>query len=183
MRNTYYIFLLLSLGFFSACNSNTGTEGTQSGKANVDGQTLLKPFSDSVKLDTFRIALKGESLKDMVMSFNITAHDGAKIYQKDFKVTDLIKNYESTLDLKKESKQKEFIQQELKLFFEDENFLEPAVTENENPDANTPDKAFFAELKRSALNGFKYRTSNEQKVYIAWSEKEHKVLPYYSCCK
>lgn len=182
MKNRY-ICILLFLGFLAACNGNKGTDAAKGSGTDAAGFTMLKPFSDSVKVDTFKVVLNGESLKDMVMSFNIIAHNGAKIYQKDFKATDLIKNYESTLDLNKESKQKEFIQQEFKSFFEDENFLEPAVTENESPDANTPDKGFFNELKLSGLNGFKYRLSNEQKVYIAWSAKEQKVLPYYSCCK
>jgi serine/threonine-protein kinase RIO1 len=72
---------------------------------------------------------------------------------------------------------------EYKLFLDDENFLEPAVTENETPDQYTPDKKFHNELKQSALNGFKYRTGKETNIYIAWSEKEKRVKPYYNCCK
>ena len=75
------------------------------------------------------------------------------------------------------------MQQELKLFLDEENFLEPAVTENETPDENTSDKNFYNELKRSGHNGFKYRLSNETEVYIAWSAQKKQVLPYYSCCK
>lgn len=182
MKKTYSCILLF-LGFLAACNSGKTSDTDQKLKTNTADHVLLKPFSDTVKTDTFKVVLKGDAPKNMVISFSITAHTGSKIYEKDFKASDLLKNYESTLDLNKESKQKDFILQEFNLFLEDENFLEPAVTENENPDANTPDKDFFNELKLSGLNGFKYRLSNESKVYIAWSAKAQKVLPYYSCCK
>nr|WP_199082070.1 hypothetical protein [Pedobacter sp. ASV19] len=71
---------------------------------------------------------------------------------------------------------------EFNFFLEDENFLEPAVTSDEIPDQYTADKAFYEELKRSNLNGFKYRISKETKVYIAWSALEKKVKIYYKCC-
>lgn len=180
---TRYTFILLFLGALAACNGNKRGDAAQKVKTSTADQVLLKPFTDTVKSDTFKVVLKGDAPKNMVISFSITAYHGHQIYQQDFKATDLLKNYESTLDLDKVSKQKEFILQEFNLFFDDENFLEPAVTENETPDANTPDKDFFHELKLSGRNGFKYRLSNETKVYIAWSEKAQKVLPYYSCCK
>lgn len=182
MKKTHHLYILLFFGILAACNGNKSSNSA-SLKSAAEGHTLLKPFSDSLKVDTFKVVLKGDAPKNMLIRFTITAHDGVRIYQKDLKATDLIKNYQSTLDLEKESKQKDFILQEYNLFFEDENFLEPAVTENENPDTYTPDKDFFSELKRSGLNGFKYRLGNENKVYIAWSAKEKKVLPYYSCCK
>ncbi|WEK20955.1 MAG: hypothetical protein P0Y49_07365 [Candidatus Pedobacter colombiensis] len=176
MKN-YLIPILLILGFLNACTSGHETKGS------AENHLVLKPFSDSVKVDTFKVALTGETLKDMAIQFTITAHDGKLIYNKDFKAADLIDNYKSTVDLKKERSQMDFIMNEYKLFLDDENFLEPAVTENENPDQYTPDKTFYNELKQSALNGFKYRTGKETSVYIAWSEKEKKVKPYYNCCK
>lgn len=180
----YYACFLLIVAFLAACNSNNKPVDPKLSKpASPGGITVLKAFSDSLKVDTFKVVLTGDAPKNMMIKFSITAFNGVKIYEKDLKATDLIQNYQSTLDLEKDSKQKDFILQEYNLFFEDENFLEPAVTENETPDANTPDKTFFQELKLSGLNGFKYRTGNDNKVYIAWSAKEKKVLPYYSCCK
>lgn len=178
----YFICILLATGLLSACTGNS-KPGKDELDAFAKGKTILKAFTDTVKLDTFKVVLNGDEPKNMVMTFTITAHDGKQVFKKDFKATDLIDNYQSTLELKKDSKQKKFITEEYNLFFEDENFLEPAVTENETPDENTPDKAFFEELKRSGLNGFQYRLSNENKVYIAWSDKDQQVLPYYSCCK
>lgn len=179
----HFTYLLLFLCVLAACKGNKTKASAEDLKNNLKGQTVLKAFSDTLLLDTFKVVLKGQKPADMIMNFTITAHDGAKIYEKDFKATELLKNYASTLDLKKQAKQLEFMQQELKLFLDEENFLEPAVTENEDPDANSPDKDFYNELKRSALNGFKYRLSNETEVYIAWSAQKKQVLPYYSCCK
>lgn len=173
----YLIPILLVFGILSACTSDHKTKGS------AENHIILKPFSDSVKIDTFKVALNGGAVKDMTIQFSITAYDGKLIYSKDFKAKDLIDNYKSSVDLKKERSQMDFIMNEYKLFLDDENFLEPAVTENENPDQYTPDKTFYNELKQSTLNGFKYRTGKETSVYIAWSEKEKKVKPYYNCCK
>lgn len=177
MKN-YYILLLFLLFFFIACRPSG-----QEKKGNTQDQMVLKPFSDTLKVDTFKVALTGNVVKDMTIKFTITAHNGQLIYSKDLKAKDLIDNYKSTVDLKKERSQMDFIINEYKLFLDDENFLEPAVTENENPDQYVPDKKFYDELKQSVLNGFKYRTGKETSVYIAWSEREKRVKPYYNCCK
>lgn len=168
------LFILL----LAAC-SPSGKET----KGKIADQVVLKPFSDTARVDTFKVSLTGEVLEDMNISFTITAHRGQQIYHKAFKATDLIGNYKYTVDLKKERNQMAFIKEEFKLFFEEENFLEPAVTENENPDKNVPDVGFYNELKKSGLNGFKYRSGKETSVYIAWSESAQKVKIYYNCCK
>ncbi|WP_316818902.1 hypothetical protein [Pedobacter nyackensis] len=177
MKN-YFIPILLLFAIIGACNP-----GGKELKGNLEDHLVLKPFSDSVLIDTFKVSMVGQELKDMTIRFSITAHNGQQIYQKDFAARDLIADYKSSVDLKKERSQMDFILNEYKQFLDDENFLEPAVTENENADQYTPDKTFYEELKQSSLNGFKYRTGKENNVYIAWSEKEKKVKPYYDCCK
>lgn len=177
MKN-YVIPILFLFTSISACNPN-GKEL----KGHIEDHKVLKPFSDSVLIDTFKVALIGNELKDMAIKFTITTHNGKLIYQKDFVATDLIADYKSSVDLKKERTQMDFIISEYKQFLDDENFLEPAVTENESADQYTPDKKFYNELKQSVLNGFKYRTGKENNVYIAWSEEEKTVKPYYNCCK
>ena len=177
--NTLLLFIaVLSL---ASCSSETKTNAD---KVTVSEQIkqITKPFSDTDKLDTFRVVLLGEKPKDMRLQFSITSHDGKQIYTQAFDAKTLIDNYKQTVDLKKEAKQINFIKQEFEMFFEDDNILEPAVTETEEPDQFVPDKAFFAELKQSGLNGFMYRLGQENKVYIAWSAREQKVKIYYKCC-
>ncbi len=176
MKRIYISFMVMLL--FAACNSDN--QGKQIGNRT---KTALRPFSDTAKSDTFRIVLNGNKPKDMELVFTIHKAGGAVIYTQTLKATALLDNYKETLDLDKEKQQIQFMQEELNLFFEDENFIEPAVTETEEADENTPDKSFFAELKKSSLNGFKYRLGKESKVYIAWSEKEKKVKVYYQCCQ
>lgn len=94
MKN-YLIPILLVFGILSSCTS--GHETTSSAENHI----VLKPFSDSIKIDTFKVALKGDAVKDMTIQFSITAYDGKLIYSKDFKAKDLIDNYKSTVDLKK----------------------------------------------------------------------------------
>ncbi|PYF72883.1 hypothetical protein [Pedobacter nutrimenti] len=177
MKPVFSLFLL-SL-FFFACTSS----GTKQPSENTSQEkTVLKSFSDSSKLDTFKVGLSGNKPKDMLLTFRIISSDGKELYQKVLKATELLDNYKETLDLSKEKDQKNFMTEELNEFLDEENFLEPAVTPEEKPDQYTADKLFYEELQKSRLNGFKYRISKETKVYIAWSVKEHKVKIYYKCC-
>lgn len=67
-------------------------------------------------------------------------------------------------------------------FFDEEHFLEPAVTEDQQPDNNSPDQPFYDELKITHLNGFYYSLGKDKSIYLAWSAKEKKVKIYYQCC-
>lgn len=177
--NALLLFVgILSLASCSSDPKSTTTETTVHEQVNQ----IVKPFSDLEKLDTFRVVLTGSKPNDMVLKFSIIGHNGQQLYTQNFDGKTLVDGYKQTVDLKKEDKQIAFLQEELKTFFEDENFLEPAVTESEDPDQFVPDKGFFAELKQSGLNGFKYRLGQENKVYIAWSAREQKVKIYYKCC-
>ena len=179
MNKIYINLLLLSL-FLAAC-SNTGKETHIPDASRT--KTVLWSFTDTLKLDTFKLVLKGDKPKNMEFIFTITPAGGKQVYTKTIKAKELLDNYKEDLDLGREKKQINFIKEELNLFFEEENLLEPAVTEAEEPDKNTPDKKFFTELRHSGLNGFQYRIGKESKIYIAWSTSEQKVKPYYECCK
>jgi uncharacterized protein YcfL len=57
MKNYFILFLFL-LFFFIACRPSG-----QEIKGNTQDQVVLKPFSDTLKADTFKIALTGRILK------------------------------------------------------------------------------------------------------------------------
>lgn len=177
MKNICSALLVLCL-FLTACHQESTIQIDPASKMKV----VLRSFSDTTKLDTFKIVLNGERPKDMELVFTITPASGNTIYTKILKASALLDNYKDNVDLRKEKKQLQFMQDELALFLDDENFLEPAVTADMKPDKNTPDKNFFAELKRSGVNGFKYRLGKESNIYIAWSGTEGKVKSYYECC-
>lgn len=145
-------------------------------------KTATFAFSDSVKLDTFKVAIVGKNTKEMQLLFTIKSFNGNEIYRQEIKTAELLKNYLASADLKKESDKLKFLKEEINYFFEEQHFLEPAVTENEQADKNVPDKTFYNELKLTGLNGFDYRLGKDTNVYIAWSAKDKKVKVYYKCC-
>jgi hypothetical protein len=181
MKKLFFLLTMSSL-FLLSCTGKSGNKTINNVQNYKEVNQVTRPFSDLTKADTFRVVLSGSKPKDMLLTFRIIAFNGKEIYQKTLKAAELINNYKASVDLKKEEAQLKFLHQELNLFLEEENFLEPAVVATEQPDQNTKDKLFYAELKKSGLNGFKYRLGKDSELYIAWSEKEQKVKVYYQCC-
>lgn len=174
------IFPALFTALFFACTSKSTDKSTD--QSELLERTITFAFSDTVKLDTFRIALVGKNTDEMQMQFTIKSPDGKEIYRQEIKASELLSNYIATADLKKEDDKLKFLKEEIEYFFDEKHFLEPAVTENENPDKNVPNLDFYNELKHSNFNGFEYRLAKDYNVYIAWSAKEQKVKVYYKCC-
>lgn len=174
MKKNYLLILCFAL-LLAACN-------TEKKEINGITKTQLSAFTDTVKLDTFKVVLSGDNSKTANLVFTITSYKGKEIYRTTIKATDLLASYLNEKDAKKETEKIKFLTNEVTYFFDDEHFMVPAVAENENPDQNAPDKAFYQELKTTQLNGFNYRIGNDVKLYIAWSEKEQKVKIYYKCC-
>ncbi len=164
-----------------ACNSKGKKEGNAVEFKNVN-QSVAKSFSDLKTPDTFKIELIGRKPEEMVLNFTIKNAGGKEIYNTKIKGTELLNSTDPNIDLSKEKDQIVFIKTIADDFFSDENFLEPAVMPEDKADKYTPDKALYEELKKSGLNGFKYRLGKENNIYIAWSEKEKKVKIYYKCC-
>ncbi len=173
MKNIGFL-ALIAIFLFSACNSKPTPSGT-SDLANLE-KTTTTPFTDTVKLDTFKVTLQGKTSKESALIFKIISYQGEEIYNASIKASELIKE---NAKLKTESDKMNFLKNEVQYFFEEEHFLWPAVMPNEQADKNVPDKDFHNELKQTQLNGFNYRLGKEAKVYIAWSVKEQKVKVYY----
>ena len=139
-------------------------------------KTTTTPFTDTVKLDTFKVSLKETTSKGNAIIFKIISPQGKEIYQTNIQTDAFLKANDN---LKSERDKMKFLSNEIQFFFEEEHFLWPAVMPDEQADKNVPDKAFHNELKQTKLNGFNYRLGTEAKVYIAWSVKENKVKVYY----
>ena len=175
MKKLHPLLLLLILCCFFACTNEKKVEA-------ITEKTTLQPFTDTVKLDTFKITLAGEKSDEMVLKFTIKNFNGIEIYKKEIKAKDLLKSYLASEDLKKENEKIKFINEQINVFLTEEHFLAPAVTEDQQFDNNTPDKAFYEELKATKLDGFYYSLGKDKSIYIAWSIKEQKVKVYYHCC-
>ena len=174
MKKSYLLPLLL-LFCFAACKNDKKVEA-------ITEMSKTFAFSDTLKLDTFKVTLTGEKSADMVLNFTINNFKGQKIYQKTITASELLKSYLDSEDLKKENDKIAFINEQINAFFIEEHFLEPAITEEQDLDDNTPDEAFYNELKQTQLNGFYFSLGKDKSIYIAWSVKEQKVKTYYKCC-
>ncbi|MCZ4222883.1 hypothetical protein [Pedobacter rhodius] len=179
LKLSLYIFTCLIL--LSSCQSNDKKKAESIEFKNVNS-SIAKSFSDFKTQDTFKIELTGRKPEDMVLNFTIKNSKGLEIYNVKLKGTELVGNTDPNIDLSKEKDQVIFLKTIASDFFSEDNFLEPAVMADDKADNNTPDKALYEALKKSGLNGFKYRLGKESNVYIAWDEKEQKVKVYYKCC-
>ena len=175
------LLLLLPL-FFTSCNSGDKKESNSIEFKNVNS-SITKSFSDLNTKDTFKIELTGRKPEEMVLNFTIKNAKGLEIYNTKLKGTDLLDNTDPNIDLSKEKDQVIFLKTIADNFFAEDNFLEPAVMPEDKADNYVPDKALYEELKKTGLNGFKYRLGKENNLYIAWSGKEKKVKIYYNCCE
>jgi|GEM_PF-362739 len=175
------IFLLLSITSLISCTSEQKEKKESLEFKNVN-QSITKSFSSLKTVDTFKIELTGRKPEDMVLKFTIINTGGKEIYNIKIKGTELLGSTDPNIDLSKEKDQITFLKTIAEDFFSDDNFLEPAVMPENKADNYTPDKILYEELKKSGLNGFKYRLGKENNIYIAWSEKEQKVKIYYNCC-
>lgn len=165
-----------------ACQQDRNSAEDKAAAAFKGSTSVQKNFSDTTALDTFVIELKGEKTDDMLLKFKIITAAGKEIYNVDLNAKSLVDNTDPNIDLRKEKDRQSFIKNIAANFFDEENFLEPAVLEDQQSDNNTPDKAFFVELKKTQLNGFRYRLGKESNLYIAWSTADQKVKVYYKCC-
>jgi len=179
MRKLLLIASIVTL--FMACQTDKKEENGSIEFKNVN-QSIAKSFSDLDKLDTFKIELTGRKPEEMVLSFTIKNFAGKEIYNAKLNGKDLLGSTDPNLDLSKEKAQIVFLKTIADDFFSEDNFLEPAVMPEDKADNYVPDKTLYEELKKSGLNGFKYRLGKENNLYIAWSEKEQKVKIYYNCC-
>lgn len=173
---------LIPLLLVLACNQGTNSKDAASASGLPPARETAVFFSDSTQKDIFRIEFTGAAPETSQLVFTIRNAAGEEIYRNQVAAKDLFANYDAELDLSKKKNQVVFLKDESDHFFDEENFLVPAVAEDEQPDANVPDKKFHAELKKSKLNGFKYRLGKESNLYIAWSAQQGKVMVYYRCC-
>ena len=183
MKKSNYLLILLLPFVFNACTSNQKKEEVDEATLIKNASSMVtKSFSDLNKLDTFRLNLSGTKPKEMTLTFIITNYKGKEIYHKVLKGKELLGSTDPNVDLRKEKDQIRFLTTIASQFFNEDNFLEPAVMPNDKPDNYAPDKAFYDELKATKLNGFKYRLGKENNIYIAWDEKQQRVKIYYNCC-
>lgn len=143
----------------------------------------IKPhkFSSHETLDTFKIWIEGESLLNSDVHFEIINSDKEKIYSVVFK-SYLLLNYDissDTIDFAKET----FIKTRISKFFNEENFISPAIKDGETFYSDYSDKTIWDEISADKNSvGFIYLIGEEDKRSIAYSKKQKKAVIYFNCC-
>lgn len=81
-------------------------------------------------------------------------------------------------------KQELYIKKRFSTFFNEGNFEQPAIKNSDKFDKDySEDREVWKEIKANPLLvGFTYLTGEENSRSITWSQKQHKVIIYFSCC-
>jgi hypothetical protein len=181
MKKISYLLLVITI---VACNQNKDLKKQSSNKISVRSihnskillsETKLHVFSDTVKKDTFKLLLKGKTIKDGKGLFEIVSFDHKRIYSEQFQAVDLLGDL---IDFPLTDRQKEdTITYRFRNFFLNENFTTPALNKSEVLDTDYVKKEDFEDIKPDASStGFIYALGYEGFAEIAWSKKRKKVV-------
>jgi hypothetical protein len=135
-------------------------------------------FSDSLKKDTFKLVLKGDSLHKSVALFSIISFKGERIYADTFAGT-AFAAYTDEDTVFPVAQVEKTIKEGVKSFFTDSLFTTPRIAADEKSISGS-DSTNWEDIKtdKTAI-GFQY-TNDEVEVRIAYSKKQQKVLDYWS---
>jgi hypothetical protein len=138
-------------------------------------------FSDPKAKDSFVIRLKGHSILNSKIAFEIFNPKGERIFREDFPARFFL-NYdlnEPSTDQEKE----DFIVKRMKEFFKEDNFNQPAVKKSDILDTEYSDKKVWEEIQSDPTAvGFYYELGQEDGRSIAYVKKENKVVTFFNCC-
>lgn len=195
-----YIVVILSIALTS-CSKNLNNDVYQykSGicKTEIINQSLSKgTLNDSVLIenkvihefsqvenkDEFYICIKGKSILDGKTIFKITKSDGTELLNEEFPSSHLM-DYGFEGDMNSVKEKEEYIKSRIKNFFNESNFIFPAIKTDETFDEDYSDKDIWNEIKSDLTTiGFSYQIGEEDGRKITFSKKKGKVVMYFNCC-
>ena len=143
---------------------------------------LNHPFSHPIKSDEFHIYIIGSnSILEGTVIFTIKDYNGTVIYTEKFPANELL-GYHTDYHNKKDEKE-DFIEKRITEFFDQENFYNPAIKENDNFDSDYSNLEIWEDIRSdSTAIGFDYLIGEEDGRRIAYSKKLKKVVMYFNCC-
>jgi hypothetical protein len=155
-------------------------------KTNIDSvlieNKVLHPFSQIDIKDEFYICIKGKSILEGTIIFKITKSDGTVLLYEEFPSNSLM-GYEFEGDFNSEKEVETFIKKRIKEFFNETNFIYPAIKSDETFDEDYSDRDIWNEIKSDlTIIGFSYLIGEEDGRKIAYSKKKRKVVMYFNCC-
>ncbi len=141
----------------------------------------IHAFSSPTEMDTFMLTLKGNSIVDGEICFEIINYKGLKIYSETFKSTKLIGYGLLEFENPTEKDKVEFIKKRMNEFFAESNFLQPAIPKTEEFDEDYYEKETFYKIQNNFNSiGFSYVIGEEDIRQI--TIVDNKVIIYWNCC-
>ncbi len=144
-------------------------------------------FSDSIQLDTFKLQLVSGTALDGKMLFEVVDHSGGVIYSESFETNYLlgygIQNYFHIVDTVRPTPEMmdEYIHHRIAHFFDEENFIQPAIGSDKVFDPKFANSPIISELlDRPNAIGFAYLIGKEDARKIAYSRKQKKAVVYFN---
>jgi hypothetical protein len=140
-------------------------------------------FSNPIEKDTFKLHMSGENILTSIIDFTIISTSGDTIFYHRFKSQDLI-GY-GLIDIESPSKeQKEnFILGRFYNFFNDSNFISPAISPDEELDDEFYDAQYFENIKKQKdCVSFYYLLGEEYMRRIVYLRDQKKVVEFWACC-
>ena len=141
-------------------------------------QTYLHAFSDEAKLDTFKLVLRGASINEGKLKFEIISFKNQKIYAEDYDAVDLLGDLD---DLS--AKQKEdTIRVRFNNFFIPDAFSLPAMgSKVDLTDTDYVDLKTQKDICSDATAiGFTYAIGYETLMEVAYSKRNKKTVVCYA---
>lgn len=172
------LFLFSLASFFIFISSKSlGQNHLSSNQATLLSKVCIHPFSDPVKPDKFMLSIKGRSLINGKGTIRIINFSGKEIFKKTFISEDLLGDLANDLTPHQKI---DTIKSRVKHFFDESNFVKPAIDPTEKFDEDQTDIKTWKDIKsdRSAI-GFIYSMYYESTFGIAWSKKNHKVVQFF----
>jgi hypothetical protein len=182
----YVAILILLVIVCCSTKNDTQTQAHESPEKPEQDSVLFQrdttlSFSAKGESDTFRMIVTGKSLKEGKGTFQIMNQKGQTIHSENFE-TNMLLDYAFDGNAEK-SEAETHIRYRLESFFTPDKFRIPAIATSTVFDKNYSDKEIWDDIQadQSAV-GFTYLLGKEDKRYIAFSQKQNKVVMYYNCC-
>jgi len=199
MKKTWLIILTIVMiscvgktnsksGVVSKINADTIENSITSNKSVLSKDSILVEnkikhvFSNMDSLDEFRIYIKGKSIIDGTVIFRITKDNGDILLNEEFP-SYLLMGYDFEGNADSKSDREKFMINRIKSFFNEKNFLNPAISPNQTFDEDYSDKEIWDEISADKTRiGFSYILGEEDGRQIAYSKKSNKAVLYFNCC-
>lgn len=175
---------LLIIGLLTVICCSTkkdkGTADSQLGQTTLYKNESVRYFSSSIKKDTFKITVTGQSIVTGQFRFQIINNAGQNLLDEVYPTSALIGYGFVKTD---STDTASYMTNVIDGYFGDNNFYKPAIANEDKYLKDYSEKGIWDEIKsdKDAI-GFRYVIGKRDGRQIAFSKKQEKVVLYFECC-